>query len=101
MGPHSVHGCVVGPHSVRAPPGCRYDEFVFNSPSEGLRQRLMTEVVPSSKGWRQSPHAKWLTDYDNEAPQESLQQVYQMVTAELQNASKRRRLLEDELIAKE
>jgi len=79
----------------------RYDEFVFNSPSEGLRQRLMTEVVPSSKGWRQSPHAKWLTDYDNEAPQESLQQVYQMVTAELQNASKRRRLLEDELIAKE
>ena len=75
----------------------RYDEFVFNNPSDGLRQRLLQEVVPSAKGWRHSSNAKWLTDYDNEAPQDSLQQVYQVITAELQTASKRRRLLEEEL----
>ena len=75
----------------------RYDEFVFNHPSEGLRQRLSADVVPSQKGWRHSAHAKWLTDHDAEAPQESLQHIYQVITAELQTASKRRRLMEEEL----
>ena len=74
----------------------RYDEFVFNSPSDGLRQRLTAEVVPSSKGWRHSVHAKYLTDYETDAPQDSLQSVYQQITAQLQEASKRRRILEDE-----
>ena len=74
----------------------KYDEFVFSTPSEGLRQRLSAEVTPSPKGWRHSPHAKWLTDYDAETPPTSLQSIYQMVTAELQNASKRRRMLEEE-----
>ena len=74
----------------------RYDEFVFNSPSDGLRQRLSAEVVPSSKGWRHSPHAKYFTDYESDPPQDNLQQIYQMITAQLQDASKRRRLLEDE-----
>jgi hypothetical protein len=75
----------------------RYDEFVFNNPSEGLRQRLAADIVPSSRGWRHSSNAKWLTAYDTDTTQESLQQVYQVVTAELQTASKRRRLLEEEL----
>ena len=74
----------------------RYDEFVFNSPSDALRQRLSTEIVPSPKGWRTSPHAKYLTDYDADAPQDQLQQLYQVITAQLQEASKRRRLVEDE-----
>ena len=75
----------------------RYDEFVFSSPSEALRQRLAAEVVPSAQGWRNSAHAKYFTDYDGDAPQDSLQQVYQVMTAELQTASKRRRVLEDEI----
>ena len=77
----------------------RYDEFVFNSPSEGLRQRLESEAAPSSKGWRHSSNAKWFTDFDAEGPVESsaLQQAYQGITSELQLASKRRRILEDEL----
>ena len=74
----------------------RYDEFVFNSPSDGLRQRLTAEVAPSSKGWRTSTHAKYFTDYDANAPQDQLQQIYQHITAQLQDASKRRRILEDE-----
>jgi hypothetical protein len=74
----------------------RYDEFVFNNPSEGLRKRLTADVVPSAKGWRNSQHAKYYTDdFEADAPQ--LQNVYQAVTAELQSASKRRRVLEDEL----
>ena len=68
----------------------RYDEFVFNSPSDGLRQRLTAEVVPSAKGWRNSAHAKYWTDYDADAPQDQLQSIYQMITASLQEASKRR-----------
>ena len=77
----------------------RYDEFVFNNPPEGLRDRLTAESGPSTKGWRHSSNAKWFTDYDAEAPQEAhaLQQVYQSITSELQNASRRRRVLEDEL----
>eukprot|EP00322_Chrysochromulina_rotalis_P015990 CAMPEP_0115850970 /NCGR_PEP_ID=MMETSP0287-20121206/12238_1 /TAXON_ID=412157 /ORGANISM="Chrysochromulina rotalis, Strain UIO044" /LENGTH=208 /DNA_ID=CAMNT_0003304983 /DNA_START=3 /DNA_END=629 /DNA_ORIENTATION=+ len=77
----------------------RYDEFVFNSPSEGLRQRLTADVSSSSKGWRQSANGKWFTDHDAEAPVEAqaLQQAYQVITSELQVASKRRRTLEDEL----
>ena len=74
----------------------RYDEFVFNAPSDGLRQRLTAEVVPSSKGWRHSVHAKYFNDYDADAPQDQLQQIYQVITAQLQEASKRRRLIEDE-----
>jgi len=72
----------------------RYDEFVFNSPSDALRQRLTAEVPASNKGWRHSPHAKYLNDYEVDAPQAALQQIYQQVTAELQNASVRRRDLE-------
>ena len=76
----------------------RYDEFVFNQPSDALRSRLAADVVPSSKGWRHSPNAKWLTDYEADARQESsLQQVYQVITAELQNASKRRLQVEEDL----
>jgi len=77
----------------------RYDEFVFNSPSEALRQRLLADVPPSSKGWKHSANAKWFTDFETDAPVEStsLQQVYQSITSELQTASKRRRMLEEEL----
>ena len=77
----------------------RYDEFVFNNPSEGLRQRLLADAPPSTKGWKHSANAKWFTDFDSDAPTESqaLQQVYQVITSELQTASKRRRLLEEEL----
>ena len=75
----------------------RYDEFVFNSPSDALSQRLTMDVVPSGKGWRGSTHAKWFTDFDAEARHEELQQVYQVITAELQNASKRRLQAEEEL----
>lgn len=58
----------------------RYDEFVFNDPSEGLLSRLTSDiVVPSSKGWRHSPNAKWFTDFDAEARHEELQQVYQVI----------------------
>ncbi|KAL1529731.1 hypothetical protein AB1Y20_000667 [Prymnesium parvum] len=75
----------------------RYDEFVFNDPSEGLRARLTAEVVPSNKGWRNSPDAKWFHNFDAELRHEELQQVYQVITAELQNASKRRLQAEEEL----
>ena len=75
----------------------RYDEFVFNHPSEGLRQRLAADLVPSTKGWKTSPHAKWFGDFDGDTQQAQQQQIYQQITAELQNASKRRRLLEEEL----
>ncbi|KAL3904964.1 MAG: hypothetical protein SGPRY_011089 [Prymnesium sp.] len=75
----------------------RYDEFVFNDPSDTLRARLTADVEPSSKGWRHSPNAKWFTDFDPEARHEELQQVYQVITAELQNASKRRLQAEEKL----
>ena len=75
----------------------RYDELVFNDPSEGLRARLTADVQPSNKGWRNSPNAKWFTDFDAEGRHEELQQVYQVITAELQNASKRRLQMEEEL----
>ena len=77
----------------------RYDEFVFNSPSDALRQRLTTESAPSPRGWRHSAHAKYFMDYESEAPQDSLQQIYQVITAQLQDASKRRRLLEEDNMA--
>ena len=75
----------------------RYDEFVFNNLSDGLRQRLNADVVPSQRGWRHSQHAKWFGDFDGDAQQAALQQAYQAITADLQNASKRRRILEDEV----
>ncbi len=75
----------------------RYDELVFNDPSEGLRARLSADVEPSNKGWRHSSNAKWFTDFNAEARHEELQQVYQVITAELQNASKRRLQAEEEL----
>ena len=77
----------------------RYDEFVFNSPSDALRQRLTADAAPSPKGWRHSTHAKYFTDYESEAPQDSLQAIYQQITAQLQDASKRRRLLEEDNMA--
>ena len=75
----------------------RYDELVFNDPSEGLRARLNADVAPSDKGWRTSPNAKWYPDQDSEGKLGELQQVYQVITAELQNASKRRLQMEEEL----
>ena len=75
----------------------KYDELVFNDPSEGLRARLTADLVPSNKGWRHSPNAKWFTDFDAETRHEELQHVYQVITAELQNASKRRLQMEEEL----
>ena len=75
----------------------RYDEFVFSNPSDALRQRLAADIVPNGRGWKSSPHARWFGDHDGNAQEASLQQMHQQITAELQNASKRRRLLEDEL----
>ena len=75
----------------------RYDELVFNDPSEGLRARLSADVVPSPQGWRHGSNAKWYPDHDAEARHEELQQVYQVITAELQNASKRRLQMEEEV----
>ena len=75
----------------------RYDEFVFNTPSEGLRKRLQADVVPSSRGWGHSQHAKWFGGFDGDAQQTEQQRIYQVITSELQNASKRRRLLEEDL----
>ena len=97
----------------------RYDEVVFNDPPEALRARLETiPSTPSPAGWRNHPNAKWFTVFDMEAefsqlqqarapvgawrrapsraprptrpPPDNIRQVYQMVTAELQSASKRR-----------
>uniref|UniRef100_A0A7S0P1E7 YEATS domain-containing protein n=1 Tax=Calcidiscus leptoporus TaxID=127549 RepID=A0A7S0P1E7_9EUKA len=75
----------------------RYDEVVFQEPSAELRQRLTATVGPSVNGWRNSPHAKWYTTFDVNAQQEQLQAVYQLIAAELQNASKRRVQCEEEL----
>ena len=61
----------------------RYDEFVFNHPSEGLRQRLAADLVPSTKRWKTSPHAKWYGDFDGDTQQAQQQQIYQQITAEL------------------
>mmetsp|Transcript_8813 Transcript_8813/g.17778 ORF Transcript_8813/g.17778 Transcript_8813/m.17778 type:complete len:215 (-) Transcript_8813:112-756(-) len=78
----------------------RYDEIVFNDPPEALRARLETiPSTPSPNGWRNHPNAKWFTIFDMEAEFSQLQQVYQMVTAELQSASKRRTQQEEELKA--
>jgi len=78
----------------------RYDEVVFNDPSEALRARLETiPSTPSPSGWRSHPNAKWFTVFDMDAEFGQLQQVYQMVTAELQSASKRRTQQEEELKA--
>lgn len=91
----------------------RYDEIVFNDPSDALRARLETSSIPPSpNGWKSHPNAKWFTVFDMDAEFAQLQQVrtprcftspaplahqqarlwqvYQMVTAELQSASKRR-----------
>ena len=91
----------------------RYDEIVFNDPSDALRARLETpSIPPSPNGWKSHPNAKWFTVFDMDAEFAQLQQVrrpapvhtarapwhqqarawqvYQMVTAELQSASKRR-----------
>ena len=73
----------------------RYDEFVFNSPNEQLKARLNAEIVPSAKGWRNSAHAKYFADFDE--PPDRLSEVYQAITSQLQEASKRRRVLEDEV----
>lgn len=74
------------------PSSCRIlsDEFVFSNPSEALRQRLVTGGGSSDRGWRASPNAKWLSDFNVDMHHNSLQQVYQVITAELQNASQRR-----------
>ena len=78
----------------------RYDEIVFNEPSEGLRARLETVPdTPSLNGWKNHPNAKFFTVFDMESEFAQLQQVYQMVTAELQSASKRRTQGEEELKA--
>ena len=74
----------------------RYDEFVFNSPSDALRQRLAADVVPSPKGYKHSAHAKHFTDFDEGAAPDRLQEIYTHITAQLQEASKRRRLLDEE-----
>lgn len=75
----------------------RYDELVFNDPSAALRARLNADVRPSQKGYRHNSNGKWFTEFDTEAQHSSLQQVYQVITAELQNASKRRLQAEEEL----
>lgn len=78
----------------------RYDEIVFNEPCDGLRARLEAiPDTPSPNGWRNHPNAKWFTNFDVETEFAQLQQVYQMVTAELQSASKRRTQAEEELKA--
>jgi len=75
----------------------RYDEIVFNDPSDALRARLETSSIPPSpNGWKSHPNAKWFTVFDMDAEFAQLQQVYQMVTAELQSASKRRTQQEEE-----
>ena len=80
----------------------RYDEFVFNTPSDALRTKLSADIVPGPKDnpkvWKYSPHAKWWTDYDAEydARTDRLQEIYTQITAQLQEASKRRRILEEE-----
>jgi len=54
----------------------RYDEIVFNDPSEALRARLETiPSTPSPNGWRNHPNAKWFTVFDMEAEFGQLQQV--------------------------
>ena len=62
-----------------------------------MPRRFTVQVQPSNKGWRHSTNAKWFTDFDAETRHEELQQVYQVITAELQNASKRRVQMEEEL----
>jgi len=74
-----------------------YDEVVFNEPSDDLRQRLAPQPMPSPNGWRNNPLAKWYEEMDPEGQTQQLQQVYQQITAELQNASKRRVQCEDDL----
>lgn len=69
---------------------------MFQEPSEELRRRLTTAGDPS-KGWRNNPHAKWYTAIDPEGEHEQLKQVYELIAAELQNASKKRLQYEDEL----
>jgi len=75
----------------------RYDEIVFNDPSDALRARLeASSIPPSPNGWKSHPNAKWFTVFDMDSEFAQLQQVYQMVTAELQSASKRRTQQEEE-----
>jgi len=75
----------------------RYDEIVFNDPSDALRARLeASSIPPSPNGWKSHPNAKWFTVFDMDSEFAQLQQVYQMVTAELQSAPKRRTQQEEE-----
>ena len=76
-----------------------YDEVIFNEPSDDLRARLAPQPTPSPSGWRNNPLAKWYQEFDPEGQTQQLQQVYQQITAQLQNASKRRVQCEDDLRA--
>ena len=71
----------------------RYDEFVFNHPSEGLRQRVADVVLSKGAPFGACQVARLI----HERREESLQHIYQVITAELQTASKRRRQMEEEL----
>ena len=54
----------------------RYDEIVFNDPSDALRARLETpSIPPSPNGWKSHPNAKWFTVFDMDAEFAQLQQV--------------------------
>jgi YEATS domain-containing protein 4 len=54
----------------------RYDEIVFNDPSDALRARLETSSIPPSpNGWKSHPNAKWFTVFDMDAEFAQLQQV--------------------------
>ena len=57
--------------------------------------KVVAQLSPN--GWRNNPLAKWYEEMDPEGQTQQLQQVYQQITAELQNASKRRVQCEDDL----
>ena len=68
-------------------PACTTPQTVHNPATP--RATFPAESLPSPLLFYWSPGAQ----------EASLQQIYQQITAELQNASKRRRMLEDEIAA--
>ena len=74
----------------------RYEEVLFQDPSEELRGRLTT-AGDATKGWKNNKHAKWYKTFDPDAQVESLKKIYENITAEISNASKKRVQLEEAL----
>lgn len=76
----------------------RYDELVFNEPSETLRAKLLLANKPGM-GWSNHPLAEHWTAYEPAHEAAKLQGLHEKVAATLESTAKRKAELEAEVKA--